>query len=203
MLEPTPIVPRCQPAALVSAGSSWPSSTGEAVSVVLLFGAGASFGSRDCTPHPPPLGADLLAALQKRRGVAATIAGELGELFRSDFEAGMLEFYRTRPVEVPALLREMANYFSDFEPGPRNYYRTIVDAARSASSEVVIATTNYDALLELSITQSGARFCHTGRPVPQDNFSVLRFTARVRFCRTWADQVFEGSASRCLRERRS
>src|SRR2546428_805757 len=151
------------------------------MSMMLLFGAGASFGNPDCTPPPPPLGANLLAALQARGGVAATIRGDLAERFKDNFEAGMLEFFQTRNAEVTPLLREMAAFFVQFEPGPTNYYRILVDEARKAHSDIVFATTNYDLLIELSICQSGARVTYHGRPVPRDTFSVLKLHGSCNF----------------------
>ena len=148
---------------------------------MLLFGAGASFGNPDCQPHPPPLGATLLAALQARGGVAATVTGHLADRFAENFEAGMLDFFQTRNAEVTPLLREMAAFFVQFEPGPTNYYRTLVDVARKAHSGVVFATTNYDLLIELSICQSGARVAYHGRPIPRDNFSVLKLHGSSNF----------------------
>lgn len=119
--------------------------------------------------------------MQMRGGVAATITGSLAAQFASDFEAGMLEFFTTRNAEVSALLREMAAYFVGFEPGPSNYYRTIVDTARKGKAEVVFATTNYDLLIEHSITQSGGRITYHGRPVPPNNFSLLKIHGSCNF----------------------
>jgi hypothetical protein len=124
---------------------------------------------------------DLLRAMQAQGGVAGTITGSLATQFANDFEAGMLEFFTTRNAEVSALLREMAAYFVGFEPGRGNYYRAIIDTARKANAEVVFATTNYDLLIEHSITQSGARITYHGRPVPRNNFSLLKIHGSCNF----------------------
>jgi protoporphyrinogen oxidase len=92
------------------------------MSTVFLFGAGASYGSGECYPKNPPLGPGLFAELQRWGGVAATVDEDLRRTFEGDFEKGMEHFFRTRNSDITPFLREMADYFAQFEPGPNNYY---------------------------------------------------------------------------------
>ena len=92
------------------------------MSTVFLFGAGASYGSGECYPKNPPLGFQLFDELQGWGGVATTADENLRDTFKKDFEAGMAEFFRTRNTDITRFLREMADYFAQFEPGTKNYY---------------------------------------------------------------------------------
>jgi len=93
----------------------------------------------------------------------------------------MLGFFETRPAEVIPFLREMAQFFVQFEPGPANFCRVLADAAERCRSAVVFATTNYDLLIEHAICQAGARVTYTARPVPKNNFSVLKLHGSCNF----------------------
>jgi hypothetical protein len=82
------------------------------MSTVFLFGAGASYGSGDCSPNCPPVGPHLFPELQRWGGVASTVGDALRDKFDADFEEGMEEFFRTRPTDTTTFLREMAHYFA-------------------------------------------------------------------------------------------
>jgi hypothetical protein len=142
------------------------------VSVVFLFGAGASYGSVDCTPYPPPLGKNLFPDLLISGGFATTIEGELRRRFEEDFEMGMEMFRETRNVEIPTLLREMSRYFIQFTPGPNNLYRRLAtmlsqrqkNLGEQVGERIVLATLNYDLLLEQAILDVGSAVRYPAYP---------------------------------------
>ena len=73
-------------------------------SPLILFGAGASYGSD--TSDTPPLGASLFAALQQFNPDAwGAIKGAAGEVFRSDFEEGMRQLGEANSHALPPLQR--------------------------------------------------------------------------------------------------
>ena len=162
------------------------------MTILFLFGAGASYGNPDCIPHPPPLGGQLLDALRVRGGVAASIDDELIKVFRNNFEEGMAEFFRTRNVEVTSFQREMAEYFCQFEPGPNNFYRRIIDILGGTEKKAVFATTNYDLLIELSINRSGFMVSYTNLPVPERNVSVLKIHGSCNFLPALQSRQIQG-----------
>jgi hypothetical protein len=134
----------------------------EKMTIVFLFGAGASYGSSGCYPECPPLGNRLFPELLKKRGIAATFDEELRRLFDENFEKGMARFIETRDIDIPVLLREMGEYFLQFEPSPDNLYVQLVQklSQRQTSLEgfaprIVLATTNYELLLEHAVIGSG------------------------------------------------
>ncbi len=154
------------------------------MSSVFLFGAGASFGSENCYPEPPPLGNGpngLFKKLQKRGGFASSVASPLADLFINNFEEGMAEFYSTHKRQTSAFLREMSLYFSVFEPLEGNLYRELIRAIASTKHQVVFATTNYDLLIEHSIRQLGYKVSYCALPVPRNNYSVLKIHCSCNF----------------------
>jgi len=155
------------------------------LSTVFLFGAGASYGSGDCTPSPPPLGPSLFSELRKRGGVAATVDSTLAATFEErTFEEGMAEFQKQRPAEVLAFQLEMARYFAQFEPGPNCLYRKLVRLLLSTRTRFSFATLNYDLLIELAANAEG---CGIGYPAIQHaagTVPVFKLHGSVNF---WTD----------------
>lgn len=153
------------------------------MSTVFLFGAGASYGSGDCFPEPPPLGAGggLFRALQKAGGVAASINQQLSELFIKDFESGMAEFFTTRNIDVTAFLREMGAYFTQFKPGPSNLYRIVIDLLAKTKRKAVLSTTNYELLVELAINQAGYNVNYSGFSASRNTMPVLKIHGSCNF----------------------
>lgn len=148
---------------------------------ILVLGAGASYGSGDCLPEAPPLGARLFDALRARGGVAATVSPELAVLFAEDFERGMVAFREQRDRDTTALLREMAAFLAEFTAGPGNVYHQLVAAIREAPVWPVLVTTNYDLLIEQAVTEAGLRVAYHRPPVPTNNVSLLKIHGSCHF----------------------
>lgn len=125
------------------------------VSLVLL-GAGASYGSVDVAPYPPPLGngpAGLFARLEEHSSLAQNLPEGLRHEFRENFERGMAKFYEYANGNIMAFQRDLAAYLARFTPGPANAYRTLIE--RLGVHRVVYSTLNYDLLFELSAASLG------------------------------------------------
>ncbi len=151
------------------------------MSTLFLFGAGASYGSLDCTPYPPPLGCQLFNELANAGGIARTIHGELADLFQQDFEKGMDAFFDERNEDVSAFLRDMAKYFVQFKPGPNNLYKKLVSAIQGCKEEPVFSTINYDLLIEIAVNQAGFAISYSGLPVPKNDFPVIKIHGSCNF----------------------
>jgi hypothetical protein len=134
--------------------------------VVLLFGAGASYGAGGMD-RPPPLGPKLYSELcHAYRGTWRNIRGYVEEIHRrfeqKGFECGMQALYDDPYRENPDLnwlLRDMAIFFSRFTiDRPReNYYVQLLHRYRHdiAAGDVAIATLNYECLIELAAGHIG------------------------------------------------
>lgn len=153
----------------------------DALSSVFVFGAGASFGSGPCHPHPPPLGGQLFAELQRQGGIAASAGKEIAELFAEDFEKGMDRFWAERNVHTTQFLREMAAYFAQFEPLPGNAYARLLAILGGTRRKAVLATTNYEMLLEIAVSNAGHLVTYGTWPVPPNNIPILKLHGSCNF----------------------
>lgn len=152
------------------------------MSTVFLFGAGASAFSGPCHPTCPPLGDDLFAALKKAGGIAATLDPSLVAVFENNgFEAGMARFREVRDVDTPELLRDTAAYLSQFAPGPQNCYRQLINALVARRHAAVLATLNYDVLIELAVHQTGMGVEYGAVTRERDNMPVLKLHGSCNF----------------------
>ena len=87
---------------------------------VVLFGAGASFGSPAVLPVPPPLGADLYGVLAKAFPETwGGVSDELRAKFEDHFETGMSALWDMYPAALSSL-----------KPGAPSPHRLMQDMAR-------------------------------------------------------------------------
>ncbi len=151
------------------------------MSSLFLFGAGASFGSGPCSPSVPPLGGQLFPALQTAGGAATRVSDELAQLFASDFEAGMDRFWEEHNTRTTELLRDMARYFVQFEPLEGNLYIELIKILGGTRKKALMATTNYDLLIEHAIVKSGLLVKYGGLPAPGRYIPVLKIHGSCNF----------------------
>ena len=125
---------------------------------LIVFGAGASFGSDDGDWSTPPLGEGLFDALCQfdRRGWRA-VPQQFADLFRADFEQGMRAFADAHPSDglVDQLHCDMGAYFHRFEPRPSSLYVRLAERIRASNWEGALPTLNYERLLELALRRAG------------------------------------------------
>lgn len=139
------------------------------MSSLILFGAGASYGSDDV--GTPPLCGGLFEGLRRFDPLRwGRLPGSLAMLFASDFEAGMQELARSDPHRMPPLQRAMAAYFFGFQPRSSNLYKALARTIRRVGFNGALATLNYERLLELSLSSECVRPI-VGGP-PQQGFDV-------------------------------
>lgn len=122
----------------------------------VIFGAGASFGSGEVFPKPPPLGSGLFPALRRLYPTWRSVPNEVSGLFEKHFELGMAEIISNYGFSVGPLMQEMARFFSIFgmNSDSRNYYRNFVQSIGSRD-DLLIGTLNYECLLEIAISLEG------------------------------------------------
>jgi hypothetical protein len=119
---------------------------------LILFGAGASYGSQE---NGPPLGDSLFAALQQFGRSWGELQPYLAMLFKGDFEAGMTATAQAFPNAISIMQREMAAFFFQYQPSSANLYRRLAQRIRITGWRGAITTLNYERLLEASLLQEG------------------------------------------------
>lgn len=121
---------------------------------LILFGAGASYGSESVIPRPPPLGSQLFALLRSTfPRTWGGISTELASQFTASFEVGMGAVLSSGSHDVPVLMQQIAMFFAQFRPGPGNAYCELIERLDRAgkSRDLEFASLNYECLLELCI----------------------------------------------------
>jgi CBS domain-containing protein len=121
---------------------------------MIIFGAGASFGS-DVFNVPPPASHLVDELISFQSDSWGQIGPRLLSLFREDFEKGMKRLSEKKPRSMAPLRRSMAEFFFRFAPGPNNLYRKLARRIRQSRWDGVLATFNYERLLELSLIFEG------------------------------------------------
>jgi len=140
---------------------------------LILFGAGASFGSDD-DGDTPPLGESLFDALCTFNSEGwGAVPQQFADLFRADFEQGMHEFTKAHGgQDVDILQRAMAGYFFQFRPRPQSLYRRLARCAEQTGWDGAFATLNYERLLELAFQEAGLELHAHGISEANDGMEI-------------------------------
>ncbi len=124
------------------------------MNTLILFGAGASFGSEPF--GMPPLGTELFDSLRQFNPDGWGRIGEpYASAFRADFENGMVSLSNSNQFALPVLQRAMAAFFFRYLPTTKNLYFELAKRIRTKSWLGALATLNYERLLEISLMNVG------------------------------------------------
>ncbi len=139
---------------------------------VVLFGAGASFGSRGVLPVAPPLGAGLYGVLARAFPDSwGALSRELRLKFERHFEVGMGALWGMYPDALSSLkagapsphrlMQDMARLFICYHlaPGAQDVYTKFLIALWQASKGegTCLSTLNYEYLAEQAMGKLGLR----------------------------------------------
>ncbi len=126
---------------------------------LFIFGAGASYGSDENKSLLPPLAKDLFAHLSNKYWDIANNkkAMLLKSLFEEDFEKGFLGLGKADPTFLSKFQRLMADFFFQYGNSipitQNNLYFKLAKEVKERSSNIALATLNYERLLEISFRQ--------------------------------------------------
>jgi hypothetical protein len=147
---------------------------------IILFGAGASFGSD--TSDVPPLATTLLEKMANFNPPGwGALSDEYKLSFNKDFEQGMIKVANERPHDLPILQRAMAAFFFNFQPKNTNLYYRFAQELKRSPKEVSLATLNYERLLEISFIAAGHNLM-IGIPNPNEIELILPHGCCHLFC---------------------
>lgn len=142
--------------------------------VILLLGAGASYGALDIEDElRPPLGKDLMAYLTKAFPASwGNLTDPSSEVFTPNFEIGMDRLYeRVESGDVKninQLQKDLGVFFSRFDINDRqrHLYSRLARSFHQelASKELSCITLNYDCLLERAILGEGLGLTYVDGP---------------------------------------
>ena len=117
---------------------------------MLIFGAGASFGS--CDSCVPPVTSGLIDELIKfdPKGWGC-IPKKFLAFFKHDFEKGFFDFTNEFPDTLGPLQRAMACYFFTFTASPSNLFVKLAKRIKESNWHNPIITLNYDRFLDTAL----------------------------------------------------
>lgn len=157
---------------------------------VILFGAGASFGSDRPDIVPPTTDRLFDELVHCYPGSWGKLPEPWPSRFRDDFEAAFADLERTTaprmsvqdltraldaefpglgklPSVIYTLQKDLCRFFNRFEPSSANLYTRLGHDIVGSSWNGVVATLNYDRLLHSAFQHSHVRcFCEVGRRMP-------------------------------------
>lgn len=125
---------------------------------VILFGAGASFGSGAVNPKPPPLSAGLFDELRAAYpGAWGRIPQQKRSSFVPSFEPGMKEIFESGSHDSTALLRALAHYFTQFRANHGNAYARLLEylERQVVLGGTLFSSLNYECVLETAARNYG------------------------------------------------
>ncbi len=121
---------------------------------LILFGAGASFGSDKS--GTPPLGNNLFLELAQFNPPGwGSLPDEFRNAFNNDFEQGVLKVASERPHDLPILQRAMSAFFFNFKPQNSNLYFKLANKLKQSPKQLTVSTLNYERLFEISFCAAG------------------------------------------------
>jgi hypothetical protein len=130
--------------------------------IVILFGAGASYGAGHVLPYAPPLGPNLYDALAaqypKEWGSESHIGKMWAAQLRADFERTMYEEVLPKVSSLSLLEwhRRIAEFFAIYhlDGGGRDMYSRLLSGLRTMGllGRITFGSLNYDCLLEQAMT---------------------------------------------------
>lgn len=110
---------------------------------IILFGAGASYGSDNF--GTPPLGNNLFIELARFNPPDwGALPNEFINVFNDDFEQGMLKVATERPYELPTLQRAMSAFFFNFQPFNSNLYFILTNKLKHSPKQLAVSSLNYE-----------------------------------------------------------
>ncbi len=121
---------------------------------VVVFGAGASFGSDNV--RTPPLANNLFEEIVKYDPHGwGNISVKYKPIFNDDFEAGMDTIAKDYPNKVARLQKGMAGYFFNFVPLDGNMYHAFAKIIKKNNWDGALVSLNYERLLDQSLLGAG------------------------------------------------
>jgi len=153
--------------------------------IIFLFGAGASFGSGQVDPCPPPLGYNLYPALKRLYPTTwGSFNSDLQSKFVDNFENGMADLISYNSHTVAPLMQQMAIFFSRFglAKSSNNLYRKLFNTLKIENliTNTIISTINYECICEIAATIEGLNIEYFG-DIGSNNAKIWKIHGSCNF----------------------
>lgn len=131
------------------------------INKLVLFGAGASAGCGRIYPSTPPTGKQLFLKLAEAfPDTWGELPKNLKIIFQKDFEDGLDELWYKHTEIYADLMKEFGLYLIPFSPKDGNtlYKAILIHLKDKQRSDILLATLNYDCLLDGEFTRCGIEY---------------------------------------------
>ncbi len=128
--------------------------------MIIIFGAGASWDSGCTYPHKPPLGNDLIDHIHSFTFCTENQVEKYYPIFKKGFEIGIEMLRKDSKYSEYIFLKNLGRYFSQFRIYNKNNYEILLNHYISIERKLVVITTNYDLLIEESLSQENIPFSY-------------------------------------------
>jgi hypothetical protein len=128
------------------------------MSVIVLFGAGASYGAGGMSPSAPPLGNSLYRELALMFPTTwGAFPSSLQTQFYANFEDGMSALWDSGSHAIPVLMQQMAIFFACYRLSSQRVdaYSKLLDGLTYSGKPVLFSSLNYDCLFEVALSMAG------------------------------------------------
>lgn len=147
------------------------------MSVIVLFGAGASYGAGRVLPSAPPLGRGLYQELALMFPMTwGTFPSSLQAQFHADFEEGMSTIWNSGSYEIQKLMQQMAIFFARYQLSPQKvdtYSRLLENLMHLKKPySIRFSSLNYDCLFEIAASLAGRTINYFGN-TPTSNLEII------------------------------
>ncbi len=152
---------------------------------IILFGAGASYGSPHIRPESPPLGGNLFEKLAKLYPETwAALPPDYIKEF-GNFEKGMLKVMESGNHWIGPLMQTMTLFFTSFTPDGSglDLYSQLITKLRATGviANTLFSTLNYECVLELAASQLGLSVNYNELPNPTNSVTVWKLHGSCNF----------------------
>ena len=153
---------------------------------IVLFGAGASYGSTHIQPESPPLGGNLFEKLAKLYPATwGALPPEYIKEFENNFESGMLKVMESGNHWISPLMQAMTLFFSSFTPDSSglDLYSQLITKLKTTGGTIntLFSTLNYECVLELAASQQGVSVNYNELPNPANSVTVWKLHGSCNF----------------------
>ena len=155
------------------------------MSVVVLFGAGATYGAGGVLPSAPPLGTGLYRELASMFPTTwGNFPSSLQGQFHANFEEGMSALWNGGSHAIPLLMQQVAIFFARYYLSSQRIdaYSKLLDDLTHSGKIVRFSSLNYDCLFEIAVSMTGRKVNYfADAPVSDSDIIIWKLHGSCNF----------------------
>lgn len=151
------------------------------MSILVIFGAGASYGSGCDYPEKPPLGYELFGRISQANKYTILAESRYKGNFEDNFEQAILKLREDRDIDESWVVHAMGDYLRKLRINPNNCYLPFIAGLANLDKKVVLVTANYDLLIEQALSHLGHKWDYVLSENSTLHFTLLKIHGSCNF----------------------